>query len=151
RADATAAWLQEQQGQLLAKKAAALAAEAQHDKSLANIAKELKVPVQHSPGLNRQTSDTTFSANLVQQLFALHPGGIAMAAQGTGLNYIIAQLTGISHQMTPEMQAALLRGKQQLSQEAAGDFTIAYANAARLQQGVKVDQRTLQSVVGGNQ
>jgi hypothetical protein len=53
--------------------------------------------------------------------------------------------------MTPQMQAGLAQVKQQLSQEAAGDLTDSFAAAARLRQGVKVDQKLLQSVVGGNQ
>ena len=58
---ALAAWTAEQRQQALEKKAAELAAKATIDKSLAGIAKEMKVPVQQSPGLARNTSDTTFS------------------------------------------------------------------------------------------
>ena len=53
--------------------------------------------------------------------------------------------------MTPQLQAGRAQVKPQLSQEAAGDFATSFADAARLRQGVKVDQKLLQSVVGGNQ
>jgi peptidyl-prolyl cis-trans isomerase D len=151
RTAAAAAWLQEQQAQALTKKAADLAAQALHDKNLDGIAKSLKVPVQHSPALTRQTSDTTFSGQLVQRLFAAPPGGIDMGSQTSGLNVIIAQVTGISHQMTPEMQAVLDRGKGQLSQQAASDFSLGFANEAQKRQGVKIDNGALQSVIGGSQ
>ncbi len=149
RAEANTAWRQDQQHQLLIKKAGELAAQAEREKSLAGIAASLKVPVQHSPALTRQSADTTFAPDLVQHLFAAKPGGFAMAPQG--LNVIIAQLTGISHEVTPQMQAQLTAGQAQLSQNAAGDLAVGFENAARLQQGVKIDERNLQSVVGGNQ
>jgi peptidyl-prolyl cis-trans isomerase D len=151
RDEAVAAWTQEQRGMALAKKAADLAAQAQHDGNLAGIAKTLKVPVQHSPALNRQTNDTTFSADFVQLLFNTRPGGIQMAPQAAGLNAIIAQVTGVAHDMTPQTAAQLSSAKAQLSEQAAGDLSVSFANASRLQQGVKIDQRVLQSVIGGNQ
>ena len=40
-------------------------------------------------------------------------------------------------------------GRGQISQQAASDLTISFANAARLQQGVKVNQKMLQQVTGG--
>ncbi len=149
RAEASAAWLADQQHQLLIKKVGELANQAQREKSLAGIAKSLKVPVQHSPGLTRQTADTTFSAELVQRLFSTAPGGISMAPQGN--NVIIAQLTGISHELTPPLQAQLAAARAQLSHNAAGDLATGFENAVRLQQGVKIDQRNLQSVTGGAQ
>ena len=64
RAQAIAAWTDEQRGRLLAAKALALTAEAEKDKSLDNVAKDMKVTVQHSPALTRQTNDTMFNATL---------------------------------------------------------------------------------------
>ena len=149
RAEASAAWLADQQHQLLIKKVGELANQAQREKSLAGVAKSLKVPVQHSPGLTRQTADTTFSSELVQRLFSTAAGGISMAPQGN--NVIIAQLTGISHEITPALQAQLAAARVQLSHNAAGDLATGFENAVRLQQGVKIDQRNLQSVTGGAQ
>ena len=51
RAQAIVDWTNEQRGKLLAAKALSLAAQAEKDKSLDNVAKDLKVSVQHSPAL----------------------------------------------------------------------------------------------------
>jgi hypothetical protein len=40
-------------------------------------------------------------------------------------------------------------GAMRFSQSVAGDFSIALANAARARQGVKVNQKLVQSVTGG--
>jgi peptidyl-prolyl cis-trans isomerase D len=147
RADALAGWTAEEKAKAVAAKAATLAAQAQKDGNLAGIAKGLKVPVLQSPSLARNTDDTTFSTMLVTKLFQSEPGAVAQAPQGTGGNYIIARLTGIAHPPTPPEAALALR--QQLSEQAAADFTISFANAARLRQGVKVNQKLLQQATGG--
>jgi peptidyl-prolyl cis-trans isomerase D len=151
RADATASWSNEQRATLLAAKAGTLLAQAEKDKSLDGVAKALGVSVQHSPALNRQTNDTMFSSAIVQQLFTAAPGGIVYGPQGMSGNFLIARITGILHPhldpRAPDFQA----GSQRLSATVSGDFSIALANAARASQGVKVNQKLVQSTVGGNQ
>ncbi|MEO7053668.1 MAG: peptidyl-prolyl cis-trans isomerase, partial [Rhizomicrobium sp.] len=149
RADALAAWTAEEKSKALAVKVVALAAQAQKDGNLTAVAKQLKVPVQLSPALSRNTNDTTFSADLIAKLFDAAPGAIAQAPQGTGGNYIVARITGIVHPQnngTDQMYAA---GRGQISQQAAVDLSAVLANAARTQQGVKVNQKLLQQVTGG--
>jgi peptidyl-prolyl cis-trans isomerase D len=143
---ALAAWIQEQRQAALEKKSAELAARATIDKSLAGIAKQMKVPVQQSPALARNTSDTTFSAALVAKLFNAQPGAVVEAPQGVGANFIIARVTGISHPAPtgPEFEG----GRAQVSQQAASDLSVSFANAARLREGVKVNQQMLQSALG---
>jgi peptidyl-prolyl cis-trans isomerase D len=143
---AVAAWTAEQRQQALQKKAAELAAKAIVDKNLAGIAKDMKVPVQQSPGLARNSSDTTFSQDLVGKIFDAAPGGIVEAPQAAGQNFIIAQVTGIQHDTTSGTDFAA--GATQLSEQAAGDVSISYANAARDREGVKVNQQMLQSALG---
>ena len=143
---AVAAWTAEQRQQALEKKAAELAARAIVDKSLAGIAKEMKVPVQQSPGLARNSSDTTFSQGLVEKIFDAPPGGVVEAPQAAGQNFIIAQVSGIQHDAT--IGADFAAGAAQLSQQTAGDISISYANAARDREGVKVNQQMLQSALG---
>jgi peptidyl-prolyl cis-trans isomerase D len=149
RADALAGWTGEQRATLLAKRAQALAVEATKDKSLDNIARELKVSVQHSPALTRETNDTMFPAAITTRLFAAPPGGVEFGAVGTSGNWIIARVTGISHPRLNPADPNFQGGAQRLSQTVAGDFTIALANAARARQGVKVNQKLVASVVGG--
>ena len=128
---------------------AALKAQAEKEKSLDGVAKALKVSVQHSPALSRQTSDTMFSAPVTAKLFDAGPGGIVSGPQGLSGNYIIARVTGIAHPPLNPNDRNFAGGMAQLSQGVAGDFSIALANAARARQGVKVNQKLVQSVVGG--
>lgn len=150
RDDALTAWTVQEKAKALAVKAVALAAQAQKDGSLAGISKELKVPVQQSPALTRNTNDTTFSTDLITKLFDARPGSVVQAPQGTGGNYIIARVTGIAHPQTAMTRQLYASGRGQISQQAASDLTISFANAARLQQGVKVNQKMLQQATGGS-
>ena len=146
RSIALAAWTDEQRQAALEKKAAELAAKATADGNLGVIAKEMKVPLQQSPALSRNTSDTTFSAALVQKIFDAAPGAVVEAPQGVGANFIIARVTGIAHQAPSGAEFEGLR--TQLSQQAASDLSVSFANAARLREGVKVNEQMLQSALG---
>jgi peptidyl-prolyl cis-trans isomerase D len=148
RAQALADWTNEQRGKLLATKAVTLTAQADKDKSLDNVARDMKVAVQHSPALTRQTSDTMFSAQFVQRLFEAAPGAVVAAPQGTSGNYILARITGITHIKLNPRDPGFQGGSARLSQAVAGDFSIAMANAARERQGVKVNQKMLASLTG---
>lgn len=148
RADATASWTAAQRSTLLANKAKTLAAQAAKDKSLDNVARDLKVTVQHSPALSRNTNDTMFSAALIQKIFAAAPGGVEYGPQGLSGNFVIARVTGIAHPPIDPRNPAFQGGAAQLSQTVAGDFSIALANAARARQGVKVNEKLYQSVIG---
>jgi peptidyl-prolyl cis-trans isomerase D len=151
RAQAIADWTNEQRGQLLATKAKDLAAQAAKDKSLDGIAKQLKVSVQHSPALQRNTNDTMFSADMVTRLFAAQPGGVEFGIQGLSGNYMIARVTGISHPSVnaadPNFRPIVMRFGQQVAQ----DFSMDAANAARTRQGVKVNQKLLTSLTSSGQ
>ena len=138
-----------QRSQLLATKAQALAAQAAKDKSLDGIAKQLKVSVQHSPALTRNTNDTMFSSDMVTRLFAAQPGGVEFGIQGLSGNYMIARVSGISH--PPINPADLQPVAFRFSQQVAQDFSVDAANAARTRQGVKVNQKLLASVTGAGQ
>ena len=149
RAEASAAWVKDRQGQALAKRASELATQAQKDKSLAGIAQSMKVSVLHSAGFGRKGGEPAFPDSLVQRLFSLRPGGVALGEQNGRV--IIALLTGISHDLPPAAQMAMPASQQQLAQQTAQDLGIGFESAAQLQQGTKIDQRNLQSAVGGNQ
>ncbi|MCX7280908.1 MAG: peptidylprolyl isomerase, partial [Alphaproteobacteria bacterium] len=151
RAQALADWTTEQRGIMLAKRAQTLAAQAAKDKSLDGIAKELKVPMQHSPALTRQTNDTMFGEAMVAKLFNAPAGGVDFGPQSTSGNYVIARITGISHPTLNQRDPSFQGGMMRFSQSVAGDFSIALANAARIRQTVKVNQKLVQSVTGANQ
>jgi peptidyl-prolyl cis-trans isomerase D len=146
RTAALTAWTDEQRQAALEKKAAELAAKAMVDGNLTAIAKDMKIPVQQSPALSRNSSDTTFSAALVEKIFAARPGGVVESPQGVGANYIIAKVTGVAH--TLPSGADFEGGRAQLGQQAASDISVSFANAARLREGVKINQQMLQSALG---
>ena len=149
RTEATASWILEQKTKLVAAKAVTLVAQADKEKSLDGIAKALKVQVQHSPQLGRNTNDTMFGAPVVAKIFDAKPNGIVMGTRGIGGNYIIAKVTGITHPPINPRDPGFQQGAMRLSQTVSGDFSIALANAARARQGVKVNQKLVQQTVGG--
>ena len=151
RVQALADWNNDQRGKLLAAKAQALALQAAKDKSLDAIAKQLKVSVQHSPALTRETNDIMFSAAMVTKLFATPAGGVDFGPQGLSGNYIIARITGISHPQLNPRDPNFQGGVMRFSQTIAQDFSIDAANAARARQGLKVNQKLLTSLTGSAQ
>ena len=83
-------------------------------------------------------------------MFDAAPGSVVVAPQGSGGNYIIARLTGIAHpQNAVSQEVYRQRPRCNCPLQAADDFTTAYANAARMQQGVTVNQKLLQQATGG--
>ncbi|HWF64002.1 MAG TPA: hypothetical protein VN685_05265, partial [Rhizomicrobium sp.] len=146
---ALAAWTADEKTRQVAAKAQTLTAQAQKDGNLAGVAKELKVPVLQSPALSRDTADTTFSATLIGELFDAPAGGVVVAPQGSGGNYIIAKVTGIAHPQTANSAQIFAEGWDQLSQQTGGDLTLSLANSERERQGVTVNQQLLQQAIGG--
>jgi peptidyl-prolyl cis-trans isomerase D len=151
RADATNAWLAAERNKLVAEKAKALVARAEKEKSLDGVARELKVSIQKSPSLARNTNDTMFAAPMVASLFSAAPDAIVSGPQGLSGNYIIARVTGVAHPRVNPNDPNFAGGVQQLSASVSGDFAIAVANAARARQGVKVNQQLVQSATGTGQ
>jgi peptidyl-prolyl cis-trans isomerase D len=151
RAQALGDWTSEQKSELLAKKAQALAAQAIKDKSLEAIAKQLKVSVQHSPALARNTDDTMFAAPMVARLFAAPAGSVEAGPQGLAGNYMIARVSGISHPPVnprdPTFQGFVVR----LSQSVAQDFSSDAARAARARQTIKINQKLVAGATSGTQ
>lgn len=144
---AYADWSNEQRAKIVAARTAELTKTAQQDGSLDGVAKTLHLTVQDSPGLGRGTDDTTFSNALVTRLFAMAPLGIASGPQGSGGNYIIAQVTGIAHPAVASDEYKTAAA--QLGASVGGDLTVSLANAARATQGVKVNQKLVDQVVNG--
>jgi len=134
----------------LANKARELSQRAAKEKSLDGIAKELKVSVQKSPALGRETNDATFSAAIIQKLFTAPPGGIDFGPQADG-NFLIAKITGIAHPPINPRDPNFQAGIQRVSQAMAQDFSIDMNNAARTRQGVKINQKLVSQITEGNQ
>ncbi|MGA7713617.1 MAG: SurA N-terminal domain-containing protein [Rhizomicrobium sp.] len=147
RAPATAAWTQEQRSLLLRKKAEELASEANKGRSLDDIAQSIGTKVQSSQALTRQSSDATFSPDLVSAIFSVPPRGAVFGPQGSG-GYIIARVTGITHPVPPIGDPMFMRGVRQISGGVGSDITESLALAARDKQGVKTNAKILSDVTG---
>jgi peptidyl-prolyl cis-trans isomerase D len=85
---------------------------------------------------------------VVAKLFDAPGGGLVMGTQGISGNYIIAKVTGIAHPRLNPADPGFQQGARQLSATVSSDFSVALANAARARQGVKVNQKLVQSVTG---
>ena len=133
----------------LAAKAATLAAQAQKDGNLAGIAKELKVPVQHSPALARNTNDTTFSAALIAKLF----DAAARRRRGSAAGHRRQLHHRPRHRHRP---SAATRRTAAFAASAEADYPSRRRRISpslwpmrRGAQGVKVNQKLLQQATGG--
>jgi len=151
RGQAMSDYTNDQRAKQLATKAQTLAAQARKDASLDAIAKQLNIPVQHSPALLRNSNDALFSAQTVNRLFTVPPGGVDVGPQGTTGNYMIARVSGVSHPPVNPQDPAFQNGVTQFSQTVAQDFSIDLAAAARARQGVKVNQTVVNSITGSGQ
>ena len=149
RAQALADWTAEQRASLLQKKAAELAAQANKDKSLGGVAKAIGATIKASPALTHSTSDATFSRELVTALYAASPGAAVYGPLGKGEGYIVARVTGIYHPLPPTDNPLFLQGVRQISRGVAADVVESFAYAARDKQGVTINTKLFDSVVGG--
>ena len=148
RAQALAAWSEEQRGVLLRKKAEDLAAAANRGQSLDDIAASVGTKVQSGPALTRQGADATFSPELLNKLFAAPPRGVVFGPQGSGGEFVIARVTGIVHPVPPTNNPMFTRGVRAISGGVGSDITESLAYAAREKQGVKINSKMLNTVTG---
>jgi peptidyl-prolyl cis-trans isomerase D len=146
RAEASVSWIAEQRLAQLRAKAAALAAKANADHALTAAA---GLSVLSSPALSRGTNADVFSTAIVHALFAAPPGGTIFSATPDG-NYIVARVSGVVHPAPPEGNLGYVRGVNQLSGEIASDITISLARAEQQREGLTVNQKLVDTTVGGN-
>ena len=152
RAQATAAWMTEQQEKALAAKADALAKQATSSKSLAAVSAAAGAPVQQSGRLERPTGPDTsgnpaLPALFVAKLFQIMPG-TAIAGPAPNGSYIVARVTGVYHPPIPMGSLEFLQGSMQISKQADSDFDETLAQAARNKVGVSVNQANADRVTG---
>jgi peptidyl-prolyl cis-trans isomerase D len=149
RAAATASWTTEQRAIQLDAKATALTARANADHSLSGVAALLGAPLQTSPALNRGTNSGLFDTGLVKSLYDAPAGGTVYGKSANG-SIVIARVSGISHPVPPNADLNYVRGVRQLSGEIAGDNTVSLAKAEEAREGTTVNQKLIDSTVGGS-
>lgn len=149
RKQAVEAWTAERRAALLKKKAEALTALANKDKSLDPAAKSIGAKIVSSPGLNRRTSDTTFSADAIRAIFNAKPDETVYGPAGSGGGYIVARVTGVVHPPFTAKEPGYKQGLAMLSRGIATGITDSFVAAQRKKQGVQIDNKLLNSVIGG--
>jgi peptidyl-prolyl cis-trans isomerase D len=152
RAQATAEWTAGQRSKLLAAKAEALAAQATKTHSLAAAIAVAGTPAVSSGLLHRpedaNAENPALPAPFVGQLFSV-PGGTAIAGpSGKGDSYLVALVTGVGHPPMSTTSLDFIQGAKQLSAQAAQDFDPLLAHAARLKQGVTINQANVDRITG---
>lgn len=143
-----AAWTAEQRAKQLKARVQQMVAEANKTGSLDGAAKLAGVPVQHSKALTRQFADAAFSANTMRTFFAAAPGATVFGTLPAGEGYVVARVTAIAHRLPPENSPQSMQAVMSFSQSMGSDLTTSFAYAARDKQGVKINQKLLDSAVG---
>jgi peptidyl-prolyl cis-trans isomerase D len=149
RSQAVVDWTTEQRAILLRQKAAQLAAQANTDKSLDAAAKSIGATVQKSQALSHGTDDATFSKDLVGKLFDAMPGQAVFGPKGTTGNYVVARVTGVFHPLPAETDPSYAQGVRLISGGVASGITDTFAAAIKAHDGVTINQKMLNAVVGG--
>jgi peptidyl-prolyl cis-trans isomerase D len=153
RVQAAAQWTAEQRQKLLVAKANALVAQADKQQNLDAAAAVAGTPVLKTGRLYRpagmeQQPDSSLPPLVVAKLFEAGPGK-AVAGPAPNGGIVVARVTGIIHRTLPTGSLQFIQGAQQLSTQSAQDFDTLLANAARAQQGVKINQTNADRVAGG--
>ena len=149
RAQATERWTAEQTAIVLKAKAAALAARANLEGSLAGVAASIGAPVQTSPALNRGTSTGVFTAPVTAAIFKAAPGATIAAAMDQN-TFIVARVSGVVHPLPPPNDLRYLQGASQFGNEVASDITLTLAKAVQKKEGLSVNQKMVDNTVGNS-
>ncbi len=149
RADATKAWISQQTAILLQKRAAALAAQAQHEGSLTDVARQVGAPVQTGAALSRAKGNDTFSPALLDRIFGASANGVVFGPTNKGDAYVIARVTGIFHPPIPATSPGYRRGLGELANQVGQDLTGALAEDEKAKEKVVVNQKLLDQALGG--
>ena len=92
-----------------------------------------------------------FSPGLVAALYAAAPGEAVFGPLGKGEGYVVARVSGIVHPLPPPDDPLFQQGVRQISKGIAGDVVESFADVARDKQGVTINTKLLDSVVGGGE
>jgi hypothetical protein len=153
RVEAAAQWTAEQRQKMLVAKANALVAQANKQHNLDAAASVAGTPALKTGRLYRPTGaqqqpDSPLSPLVIAKLFAAPPGA-AVAGPAPNGGIVVARVTGVIHRNLPTGSLQFIQGAQQLNNQSAQDFDTLMANAAKAQQGVKINQTNADRVAGG--
>ena len=84
-------------------------------------------------------------------MFAAAPGATVYGPKGDGSGYIVARVSGIFHPRPPMGDPQYVQGVRMISGGVAQDISSLMGLAARDRQGVTINQKLLDTVVGGGE
>jgi len=84
-------------------------------------------------------------------LFAAAPGATVYGPKGDGNGYVVARVSGIFHPRPPIGDPQYIQGVRMISSGAAQDISNLMSLEARNRQGVTINQKLLDTVVGGGE
>jgi peptidyl-prolyl cis-trans isomerase D len=157
RGEVTAAWQAEQQSKRLASVAKGLAAKATAQRSLTAVAAQVGGSVQQTGALRRplagrpdQGGALPLPRALREQIFNVPVGQAVFGPTPDGNGYIVALVTGVRNPPANLLRPAQLKQfGARIAQEMNTDFAQTMAKAARTKEGVQINQKTVDRVLGG--
>jgi peptidyl-prolyl cis-trans isomerase D len=150
RAQATADWTAEQRSRQLVQRATALAKQANATGDLDGLAAGLHLPAQNSPALERDVPTPVFNTALNGKIFDAKPGTTVVGPSADGASYILAKVTGVAHPPLMQGDPRMAQLGRIINNQAASDIQASLAGTARASQGVKVNQPTVDRILGAN-
>jgi peptidyl-prolyl cis-trans isomerase D len=149
RAQAVAAWTDDQQLRLLEAKAAEIAKEAGSTGNLEAIAHRYNAVLASSEALIRSRPTAALNQDIITKIFSV-PGGKAVSGIASdGKTFVVARVTGILHVPVPYGDPELLQLSQALGGQISADIQDSMGKAARAAQGVKLNQSQVDHILGG--
>ena len=149
RAQALAAWTEDQRVQKLAAKADEIAKSANAGGNLAQIAGQYHAVLASSPALIREQPSPVMSAELMTKIFSV-PGGRTVAGKAAdGKSFIVARVTGVFHPPMVAGDPQLIAFAQSLGRQISGDIQAGMGKSARAAQSVTINQAQVDHVLGG--
>jgi peptidyl-prolyl cis-trans isomerase D len=137
---ALAAWSKDAQIKALARRANAIAAQANRDGRLSGA--------QPTGRLARDTKSDVLSPRLVALIFS-KPSGVAVAGPlGKGDGYVVARITGVTHVKVQPNDPNLRGIGRVISQQIGSDISGSLAAAEKARQGEQINQKMLDQAIG---
>ena len=149
RAQALAAWTDDQRVQKLGEKAEEIAKQANAGGNLSQIAGQYHAIVASSPALLREQPTPVMGAEFMTKVFSV-PGGKTVAGKAAdGKSFIVAKVTGVFHPPFVSGDPQLIAFAQSLGRQISSDIQTGMGKSARAAQGVTINQSQVERVLGG--
>lgn len=141
-------WKEEQREAELLRLAADLAARINGGETMEKVAGDYgRAPIT-TPELQRGMSNETFSRIAINNLFSVDEGEATYGPVGFGNSVVLMQATQVISGDALETGDGFAEFQTRLKGAISDDLMVQYVNAVREQQGVEIDQRAIDYVIG---